>query len=76
LKCNIVFCLVFIFIFNYDLFAFLLLLFLLGKSYDECQHDNEFLETSDLMDDDNEDLFNDEARDEYDLDEGDNDYDI
>jgi len=35
-----------------------------------------FLKTSDVMDDDNEDLFNDEARDEYDLDEGDNDYDI
>ena len=33
-------------------------------------------QNSDLMDDDNEDLFNDEARDEYDLDEGDNDYDI
>jgi hypothetical protein len=42
LKCNIVFCLVFIFIFNDDLFAFLLLLFLLGKSYDECQHDNRY----------------------------------
>jgi hypothetical protein len=31
---------------------------------------------ADLMDDDNEDLFNDEARDEYDLDEDDNDDDI
>ena len=35
-----------------------------------------FLETSDLMDDDNEDPFNDEARDEYDLDKDDNVYDI
>ena len=33
-------------------------------------------QNADLMDDDNEDLFNDEARDEYDLDEDDNDDDI